>query len=609
MASTASPQESQIAGAVQVDRGMAVREQVERDLQRRNLELAALNAIASIVSQSLDMTKILNSALEKTLQVMELDGEAKGGIFVLNDGANELQLAALRGLPPKFLKREATVSLDKCLCGRVIKTGQIIDATRVNAWPDRPGWAEPHGHLLVPLKSKGQALGVMFLYLPAHHQPRDLQAPLLMAIGNQIGVGIENAQLYQQANRRLEEASLVQAVALAGAAGRPFDDIVANATEWLRHLWAGHRLGFLFPDETGALRFHLSYQGTSEAPDSASLQPGEGITGWAFQTGKPILVPDVRQDPRYIATTPETRSEMAAPLVVSDRVIGVLNVESTRLNAFSADDLHLLSALAGQLAIILDNAQAHRDLAERARQLEALYKELAETDRLKDEMVQNISHELRMPLTFLKGYVELMLDEAFDPLPPTLRKPLETVSQKIGIVAGLVDRIVNLQAVRRETLSVEPLRLTDLVQEATNHVKPHAERSGISMELELPTSLPQVAGDRHMLTEALENLLSNAIKFSPQGGRVRVSLHVERDVVCLEIADTGIGIPPDKLSKIFDRFYQVDGTATRRFGGVGVGLALVRQIIHAHGGQVWAESKGPNRGSTFHLALPTVAMS
>ena len=112
-----------------------------------------------------------------------------------------------------------------------------------------------------------------------------------------------------------------------------------------------------------------------------------------------------------------------------------------------------------------------------------------------------------------------------------------------------------------------------------------------------------------MLAEALENLLSNAIKFSPQGGRVRVSLHVEREVVCLEIADTGIGIPPDKLSKIFDRFYQVDGTATRRFGGVGVGLALVRQIIHAHGGQVWAESKGPNRGSTFHLALPTVAMS
>ena len=109
-----------------------------------------------------------------------------------------------------------------------------------------------------------------------------------------------------------------------------------------------------------------------------------------------------------------------------------------------------------------------------------------------------------------------------------------------------------------------------------------------------------------MLAEALDNLLNNAVKFNSRGGRVSVRLYAELEFVHVEIADTGVGIAPDKLRRVFERFYQVDGTTRRRFGGAGVGLALVRRIVEAHGGRVWAESAGPGRGSTFHFALPTV---
>ena len=112
-----------------------------------------------------------------------------------------------------------------------------------------------------------------------------------------------------------------------------------------------------------------------------------------------------------------------------------------------------------------------------------------------------------------------------------------------------------------------------------------------------------------MLAEALDNLLNNAVKFNSRGGQVKVCLRAEPEFVHIEVTDTGIGIPPAKLSKVFDRFYQVDGTPRRRFGGAGVGLALVRRIVEAHGGRVWAESPGPGRGSTFHLALPTVPVA
>ena len=765
------------------------RKRAERELQRSNRDLSVLNAITAAVSRSLDMTEALNGTLDKTLEVMQFEGEARGGIFLVNERLGELHLAAVRGLPAEFIERETTVSLDKCLCGWVAETGEVVNATLGDTWHDRRGWVEPHGHLIVPLKSKGKVLGIMFLYLPAAHQADEADMRLLTAIGSQIGVGIENARLYEnmeaqardlellyevgqkfsssldpeevlsrvagrcaqvfeadtclvhliehgtpsapdkpigmdqrlilhasfyrsqseratveqhllaksvwvgkgimgqvaatgtaalstwvdlaqlnqpesvdywqshywlltplraqdrvigvltliarrrrfdshdltvaqeianqaaaalanarlyrEVNRRLEQVSLIQSMALAGAVGRPFDEIVAEATERLRQLWDSHHLGFLFPDESGALKVHPSYFGVP--PDvklNARFLPGQGITGTVFQSGQPIIVPDVRQDPRFIEGSPESRSEMAAPLLVGDRVIGVINVESSRLNAFQDDDLRLLSALAGQLAIILDNVEARRDLADRAQQLQDAYNELAEAEKFKEQLIQNISHELRTPLTFLKGYSELMLEEAFGEIPPAFRDPLRIVRQKTDTVVRLIERIISLQAMNPQALNLEPLNLADLVDEAVDCWEPQMQRMGIEAELDVLPGLPPVVGDRQRLAEALDNLLSNAVKFSPRGGRATIRLRAQHELIHAEIADTGIGIPPDKLSKVFNRFYQVDGTSRRRFGGAGVGLALVRKIIEAHGGRVWAESPGLGQGSTFHLVLP-----
>jgi signal transduction histidine kinase len=285
-------------------------------------------------------------------------------------------------------------------------------------------------------------------------------------------------------------------------------------------------------------------------------------------------------------------------------VIGVINVESMRLNAFQDDDLRLLSALAGQLAIILDNVEAHRDLADRAQQLQDAYNELAETEKLKEQLIQNISHELRTPLTFLKGYSELMLEEAFGEIPPSFRDPLKIVRQKTDTVVRLIERIISLQAMNPQTLDLEPLNLADLVDEAVDRWEPQLRRMGIRARLDVWPDLPPIVGDRKRLAEALDNLLNNAIKFSPRGGQATIRLRAQHELIHAEIADTGIGIPPDKLNKVFNRFYQVDGTSRRHFGGAGVGLALVRKIIEAHGGRVWAESAGLGQGSTFHLVLP-----
>jgi signal transduction histidine kinase len=576
--------------------------------------LWALSQISRAINSSLDKSQVLATIAR---YAAELSGSDAAGIYELDKKQQTLFVSASHNARLEFVQavNNENIRVGQGVIGRAAVDHGCATALDTQADPDLPfprlDAQEGYRSILaVPMLGRDALIGGIVLWrrLP---QPFDEDTvKLISTLADQSVVAIENARLYQEANQRLEEVSLIRAVALEGAAGRPFDEIMTGATQRLRYLWATHRLGFLFPDETRALRVHASYVGLSpQMQRTLRLPPGKGLSGWAFETGRPVVVPDVRLDPRYISTSPDTRSEMDAPLLVGDHVIGVINVESTHLNAFSAHDVHLLTALAGQLALLLDNAQAHRDLAERAEQLQAAFDELAEAERLKDQLVRNISHELRTPMTFLKGYVELLRDETFGPLPPALRQPLEIMCEKTSTVARLVERIVDLQAVRPDTLKLEPLRLTQLTQEATDRWTRRAQQAGVQLEWSPPAELPLVVGDRQRLAEALDYLLGNAIKFNGKDGQVTITLRAENETAHLEIADTGIGIPSEKLARIFDRFYQVDGTTRRRFNGAGVGLALVKQIVEAHGGQVWAESTGPGQGSTFHLVLPTAPAS
>ena len=578
------------------------RQQQELSANRR-FTVAAISTLAldQILQQvyeqirqfsSLDVFCVALSARDSDDVRMELiveDGHIQPGFAIKADDNVNLAVRVIRSHQPLRIN-DMEADPDQLLA-----TPQLKTESKIRAW------------LGLPLIVQGRVIGMISLgsYHPNAFTVNDEQ--LLAPIAAQAAVAIENAWLYREAKRRLEEASIIQALALAGASGRPLNDIVAEATEQLCRLWDGHHLGFLFPDETGALRAHDSYTGMSpEDKREKRIQPGTGITGWVFQTGQPIIVPDVRQEPHYIESTPETLSEMAAPLVVGDHVMGVVNVESSRLNAFAAEDVRLLSALAGQLAIILDNAQAHRDLAERADELQHAYDELAEAERLKDQLVQNISHELRTPMTYIKGYTDLMLTETLGPLPAGLRDFLQIVSRKTETVSHLIERIVTLQAVNPLVLQLEPLRLSDLIQELIERWKPQAQQAGLEIDVEMREDPTLIAGDHRQLIEAFGNLLGNAIKFSPKGGQVTFTAYRESDSIHIQVADTGIGIPSDKLPRVFDRFYQVDGTTRRRFSGAGVGLALVRRIIEAHSGHVWAESAGPGQGSKFHVVLPIV---
>jgi len=222
---------------------------------------------------------------------------------------------------------------------------------------------------------------------------------------------------------------------------------------------------------------------------------------------------------------------------------------------------------------------------------------------MKSELVQNISHELRTPLTFIRGYVELLLDGDMGDLSDSQRAAVSIVDQKANALSKLVDDIISLQQVSPESLHFARLSLAEVGHVCVQAARASAKEAGITLKDEIPDDLPPVLGDRHRLSQVFDNLLGNALKFSDAGDVVTVRMVEEDTAIRTEVEDTGIGIPEDKLHRIFDRFFQVDGTTTRRFGGTGLGLAITKQIVETHGGEVGVESE-LGKGSTFYFTIP-----
>ncbi len=295
---------------------------------------------------------------------------------------------------------------------------------------------------------------------------------------------------------------------------------------------------------------------------------------------------------------------IVAPLVVKGRAIGLLAVISPLL---TERDMPAVTAFAHQTAIALENARLYETLRERAERLEQAYSELKKLDRMKDEFVQNISHELRTPLTFIRSYVDLMLEGMLGPITDEQRESLQIVANRTEGIIRLVGDIISLKRAEMAELELMTTSLAEIARLSVRGAEVTAKEAGLKIVLDVPDDLPLVQADPQRIYQVFDNLLGNAIKFSNAGGTITVRLRCADGFVRAEVADQGIGIPASHLDRIWERFYQVDGTSTRRFGGAGLGRAIVKRIIEAHGGTVGVESV-EGKGSTFFFTVPQASV-
>ncbi|MBI1734297.1 MAG: response regulator [Candidatus Rokubacteria bacterium] len=233
--------------------------------------------------------------------------------------------------------------------------------------------------------------------------------------------------------------------------------------------------------------------------------------------------------------------------------------------------------------------------------------EVEEANRAKDEFLAVLSHELRTPLQPILGWVKLMRHRAVDA--ETLDRGLATIERNARVQAQIVEDLLDISRVivGKLRLEVRPVTLRSVIDGAVDAVRAGAEAKSIRIETILPARPAVVAGDPHRLQQVFWNLLSNALAFTPEGGRVTVRLDRTDAEAVISVTDTGQGIAPEFLPQIFERFRQADSTSTRRHGGLGLGLAIVRHLVEMHSGTVGAESAGEGRGATFTVRLPLIA--
>lgn len=225
-------------------------------------------------------------------------------------------------------------------------------------------------------------------------------------------------------------------------------------------------------------------------------------------------------------------------------------------------------------------------------------------EEMRRDFVANVSHELRTPLATVKGYVETLLDGALEDKEVGVRF-LRTVSAETERMTRLVADLLLLSQLEHQQASwqMEPLDLAQPARQALERLRPAAEKKGLELELAVSGPLPWVNGDEVRLTQVFSNLLSNAVEFTPAGGRVKVSLEAETGRVRARVEDTGVGIPPQDLPRVFERFYRVDKGRSRELGGTGLGLSIAQEIIQAHGGEISISSR-PGEGTQVTFWLP-----
>lgn len=293
-----------------------------------------------------------------------------------------------------------------------------------------------------------------------------------------------------------------------------------------------------------------------------------------------------------------------------NKMLGEALLELSLISRESLDKAIMAQVLELQAALQASNRQLEGRVAERTAELERALKKVNEINQLKSDFVSNISHELRTPLAHIKGYVYLFAEGMMGELNQEELGAMKDTAASVDKLERLIDDLIRFASAARGELLINSgvFCLSDVAQTIINRSDAKSVKASVSLASNVPDPLIYSVGDEEKLAWVLLQLVDNAVKFTPAGGRVTLSLtpNSERARVLIAVKDSGIGIPFDRMPELFQPFHQLDGSPTRRYGGTGLGLALVRQILEAHGEQVKVES-AIGQGSKFSFELPIVA--
>lgn len=593
-----------------------------RATQQQVRALTLLTEASESITKAADLDQLLNIVLESALSVVNAE---TGAILLVKPQAQILSIEASQGLPQEAINsfNQAAISQEVGSLGEVYRTGEIIEVVDANSNTDLfPSHLE-HNLLVpftnVPLFSRDEFIGIIFL----HALAKDDSRSLLRAIADIAAVAIDKARLFQETNRRLAEVSTLYTLANQLTRVLDLERVTESSVVILKHALDCSSCCLFLRQEKGEQPFFLKACSgrLAQKRDCVELDYLTWLVGTLVSRPTPIYIHNVAEavaknfvnhpelksildrQPGATPTPLEVGSVMMMPLIAQDKVLGALSINDPQPYAFGPAEGRLLTIAAAQISTAIQNTWLYDNLEQRAIELETALKKVEEAHQLKTEFVENVSHELRIPLTFINAYVALILEGSLGEIAPTVREKLEVISQKTEAIIHLVEDLVSLQKIEAGHLNLEFISAHELITQVSEVAKASAAEHNITIVVNSSPDLPRLRVDVYRLGQVFDNLVGNALKFSPAGGKIIITARAAGNRVNFSVQDYGIGIPADKLKKVFDRFYQIDNAAMRQYGGAGLGLTIVKQIVEAHGGQIAVVSE-VNKGTTFSFWLP-----
>jgi len=302
------------------------------------------------------------------------------------------------------------------------------------------------------------------------------------------------------------------------------------------------------------------------------------------------------------------KTVIAVPIYSEEGIVGVIDFLLDKdPGTLKETDLSMMKALANQTGIIYRNIQLYRQLQETNKELAEANKHLQQLDQAKSEFVSIASHQLRTPMTGIMGYLSMILQGDFGKVPKDQQKVMEDLLEESQRMIRLINLFLNVTKIEsgRLELTKRPVQIDEVINKVITMVQRHAEEKKLKLEYKPAKKLPEVMADHDKLGDIVLNLVDNAIKYTDQGS-VTISTKKEKEFIHMAVKDTGLGIPPEEVKKLFAKFVRGYGIAQVNPDGSGLGLYVARRLTEAHGGKIWVESGGRGKGSIFHVTIPLV---